>query len=107
MAYVTKGFFMPSDDPVKEENARLYTLSKFELSKDKIRIPILPYVEEEGKWLYCYNIHRPDVLLNEEEVIKVVGCSMCGKIKMNNWARYCSPECPYYFNTPALKEVFL
>lgn len=104
MAYTTKGFFMPSDDPEKEELARLYTASTFQLSKDIIRFPQLFYIEEKEKWAYR-NIDGYDTLLNEEEVIRLVGCRMCGKPKVNNWRRYCSSECPYYFNTPALKEI--
>ena len=98
MAFMTKGFLMPSNDQEQEERARLYTLSSFELSKDRIYFPIVFYNEEKQKWA----INGHDTLLSEDEVIRLVGCRMCGKSKMNNWRRYCSPNCPYYFNTPAL-----
>lgn len=104
MAFVTKGFLMPSDDPKKEEWARLYTLPTFQLSKSNIHLPVLHYIEEEEKWVYRVEDGR-DILLTEEEVIRFIGCKMCGKPKMNNWRRYCNSECPYYFITPALKEI--
>lgn len=104
MAFMTKGFLMTSDDPEKEEWARLYTLPTFQLSKGNIRPPVLHYVEEEEKWAYRVDDGR-DILLTEEEVIRLVGCKMCGKPKMNNWKRYCNRKCPYYFITPALKEI--
>ena len=106
MAFMTKGFLMTSDDPNQEELARLYTLSSFKLSKDKIHFPNIFYDEEKKKWAYRH-INGYDIFLSEDEVIRLVGCSMCGKPKMNNWRRYCSTNCPYYFNTPALKEIII
>ena len=47
-----------------------------------------------------------DIFLNEDEAVRLIGCFMCNKIKTNNWARYCNSECPYYFNTKSLKQIF-
>ena len=80
MAFTTKGFLMTSDDPKQEEQARLYTLSSFELSKDKIYFPIIFYDEEKKKWAYR-TINGYDIFLSEDEVIRLVGCRMCGKPK--------------------------
>lgn len=104
MAFTTKGFLMTSDNPEDEEWARLYTLSTFQLSKGKIHLPILHYIEEEKKWAYRSSDGN-DILLNEEEAIRFIGCRMCGKPKVNNWKRYCDHTCPYYFITPTLKEI--
>lgn len=104
MAFITKGFLMTSDDPKQEEWARLYTLSSSELSKDKIHFPIISYDEEKKKWAYRHT-NGYDIFLSEDEVIRLIGCGICGKPKMNNWRRYCSSNCPYHFNTPALEEI--
>ena len=106
MAFITKGFLMPSNNPDQEEQAQLYTLPSFKLSKDKIHFHNIFYDEEKKKWIYR-NINGHDIFLSEEEVIRLVGCRMCGKPKVNNWRRYCSPNCPYYFNTLTLEELLI
>ena len=54
------------------------------------------------------NGDREILELSEDELIRLTGClSKCDKIKMNNWARYCSLNCPYYFNTDNLKKIFI
>ena len=39
MAFMTKNFLLPSDDPDQEKWAQLYTLPSFKLSKNKIHFP--------------------------------------------------------------------
>jgi hypothetical protein len=105
MAYSTKGFFMPSNNAEDEEFARLYTLSTYEIGKKDINFRVLfHYSTEENKWIYR-KYDGTDIYLNGDEVMRLIGCNTCAKIKMNNWTRYCSPECPYYFNTPTLKKI--
>ena len=106
MSFMTRNFLLESDDAEQEEWARLYTLPVFQLSKEKIHFPLLNYIKEENKWAYRHN-KGYDILLTEDEVMKLVICAMCGKPKINNWARYCNSRCPYYFDTPSLKEILL
>lgn len=106
MSFITRNFLLTSDNTEQEEWARLYTLPTFQLSKEKIHFPSLYYIEEENKWAWRHN-EGYDIFLTEDEVMKLVGCAMCGKPKVNNWARYCDSRCPYYFDTPSLKEILL
>ena len=106
MSFITRNFLLTSDNAEQEEWARLYTLPTFQLSKEKIYFPSLYYIEEENKWAWRHN-EGYDIFLAEDEVMKLVGCAMCGKPKVNNWARYCDSRCPYYFDTPSLKEILL
>ena len=93
--------FLMSDD---KNFAERYTLSTFKLSKDKIKIPTLNYDEEKNTWTFK-TIYNEKIDLTEDEVIRLCGCFMCNKIKINNWKEYCSSNCPYYFNTNALKKI--
>lgn len=104
MAFMTKGFLMTSDDPQKEEEARLYTLSTFNLAKKHLQLPLIFYDEKKQMWV-SRKFNGADIYLTEDEVVRLIGCAICGKIKMNNWKRYCDSNCPYYFNTPALREL--
>ena len=106
MSFITRNFLLTSDNAEQEEWARLYTLPTFQLSKEKIHFPSLYYIEEKNKWAWRHN-EGYDIFLTEDEVMKLVGCAMCGKPKVNNWARYCDSRCPYYFDTPSLKEILL
>ena len=106
MSFMTHNFLLTSNDAAQEEWAQLYTLPLFQLSKKEIHFPLLYYIKEENKWAYRHN-EGYDIFLTEDEVIKLIGCTMCGKPKVNNWARYCDSQCPYYFDTPSLKEILL
>lgn len=106
MPFMTHNFLLTSNDTAQEEWAQLYTLPVFQLSKEKICFPSLYYIKEENKWAYRHN-EGYDIFLTEDEVMKLIGCAMCGKPKVNNWARYCNSKCPYYFDTPSLKEILL
>lgn len=106
MAFMTNNFLLPSDDPDQEKWAQLYTLPSFKLSKNEIHFPKIFYDEEKEKWVYR-KINGRDIFLSEDEVMKLIGCAMCGKPKVNNWARYCDSKCPYYFDTQSLKEILL
>ena len=83
MPFMTHNFLLTSDNAAQEEWARLYTSPAFQLSKEKIYFPLLHYIKEENKWAYRHN-EGYDIL-----------------------ARYCDSRCPYYFDTPSLKEILL
>ena len=100
---LAKGSIMLGDADGKpsERNLPIFMISRQEY--DGVR---QYYIEEENKWAWRHN-EGYDIFLTEDEVMKLVGCAMCGKPKVNNWARYCDSRCPYYFDTPSLKEILL
>jgi hypothetical protein len=118
--YTAKNFFMEVKSEDDLDFAQRYTKSICNKSVDTEDISQVlndySYLFEKGennKYYYTFFPRtseggREILELSEDELIRFIGCVLkCDKIKMNNWARYCSSECPYYFNTDNLKKIFI
>jgi hypothetical protein len=82
------------------------SLNKIEMLKCLNEIKQIKYDNDKNNYIFR-TFEGEDIILNETEVIKLIGCWKCDKPKINNWARYCSSKCPYYFNTDNLKKIFI
>lgn len=109
--YTNKGFYMEIKNEEDLDFAKRYTKSicepyngdLFELSK---KISNLRY--KNNKFFYSIFNTTEDIELSKDEADRLIGCiCVCDKIKMNNWARYCDKNCPYYFNTKKLQKILL
>ena len=99
-------FFITDYNKENIEFAERYTLSTFVPNRENIqRHPPISYIKEKEKWIFR-TIYGDDIYLTEDEATRLIGCSTCDKIKVNNWSSYCKSSCPYYFNTDTLKEIF-
>lgn len=99
-------FFITDYNKENIEFVERYTLSTFTPNRENIQHhPPISYIKEKEKWIFR-TIYGDDIYLTEDEVIRLTGCFMCDKIKVNNWSFYCNSNCPYYFNTDTLKIIF-
>ena len=113
--YTSNNFFMEINSDEDLDFARRYTKSTcnpcdedlFELSKNFI-VTKNSLKFENNKFVYRVCPTGEDIELSQDEANRLIGCiCVCDKIKINNWARYCDKNCPYYFNTKNLQKIIL
>lgn len=99
--------FIPGDNSAKSlDFAERYTRSTYKKTTDEATLARIEKIKNQYPFNdpnYCHIIRdvftAKDYQLSRQETVAFINCMTCDKIRINNYARYCSKEsCPYYFN---------